>query len=671
MSGHTAACRARYSSSLSGLTLSVNPMRCKAMSSWAGDRPGRRRPPPRRPRSFVDVVFGVHRERPHHDAEPGVAGGVLLDRVLAHAPGGELLALDRVELAGGDAVGGVVGEVAEVDEAPQRELRCAAALGVLAHLVGEPEAGHPDLIAQALVGHGLARGGNAHGGGGHDQLEVGVRVDEAEGLVVGLVRVVVAVDGVDQLEVGVLVVLEGGVERLDPGVLVGRVGRRRQDRQLAALVAEDLEGHIGHHHPGLVEVDLGHEQALALARRDGRVPAHHGHVGVGGGVHARLDLLAGVVGDHDRVDALGGGVGHGLDLARRVFAGGRAQELGLRGAELLGGLLGTLVGLVEHGDAGALGQQDRVHVVAALDGDGFAGAAAGIRARRIGAGVVVVTAGGCEQQQARQGGDQLVLSHIPPPSRRGPPPTQVLCHAAASWASAPLRRSGRRSSAFWASTDAMSSTPITPVCVLDSTLARPSPLRRFRTMPMANATPSSVPEPPKMLTPPSSTMVMMSSSKPSPMLARTEPRRAANSTPATPATKADAVNSSTLVRATSMPEKRATSALSPRTNSRRPTTERCRTIPPSTSSTRNRTSPNGIGPMKSARPTSPNQSGKSPIDRSSSSTRAAPRNPISPASVTTSDEIPVLAITQPCSSPAAAAATSASTIASQKGTPDS
>ena len=40
-------------------------------------------------------------------------------------------------------------------------------------------------------------------------------------------------------------------------------------------------------------------------------------------------------------------------------------------------------------------------------------------------------------------------------------------------------------------------------------------------------TPTIVPEPPKMLTPPSSTTVMMSSSKPSAVLARTAPRRAA------------------------------------------------------------------------------------------------------------------------------------------------
>src|SRR4029453_3749946 len=312
---------------------------------------------------------------------------------------------------------------------------------------------------------------------------------------------------------------------------------------------------VGHDRAGLVEVDLGHEQALALTGRDGRVPAHHGHVRVGGGVDARLDLLAGVVGDHHRVETLGGGIVHGLNLAGRVLAGRWAQELGLGGAELLGCLLRALVGLVEHRDARALGQQDRAHVVATLDGDGLAGGtAAGVRAGRGCAVVVIVTTGGCQERQAGQSGDELVWSHVPPPFRRGPPPTQGLgVHAAAPLGSPPDPRSGGRASAFWASTDAMSSAPMTPVCVLDSTLARPSPLRRLRTMPMASAPPSRVPAPPKMLTPPSSTIVMMSSSKPSPMLARTEPRRAANSTPATPATSPDIGNSTSFTRATSMP----------------------------------------------------------------------------------------------------------------------
>ena len=196
------------------------------------------------------------------------------------------------------------------------------------------------------------------------------------------------------------------------------------------------------------------------------------HVGVGGGVDPRLDLLAGVVRDHHRVDALGGGVGHGLDLPGRVLAGGRAQELGLGGAELLGRLLGALVGLVEHGDARALGQQDGVHVVAALDGDGLAGRAAALGAavvRRL-ASVSSSSSPHAAATDERPGQRSLpsacvVSSSLSFSSRAAP--DVGLCVAALACgrhasASASRRRSGRRSSRFCASTEAMSSAPITP-----------------------------------------------------------------------------------------------------------------------------------------------------------------------------------------------------------------
>ncbi len=139
----------------------------------------------------------------------------------------------------------------------------------LPHLVREPEAGHLDRLAEALVLHRLGGGSDADGGRRHDQLEIGIAVDQSECLVVRLVGVVVAVDRVDELQVGVLVVgcqcfLHGG----DPGVLVGGIGGRGQDRELTAVVTEDVEGHVGHHDTGFVEVDLGDEQALALAGRD-------------------------------------------------------------------------------------------------------------------------------------------------------------------------------------------------------------------------------------------------------------------------------------------------------------------------------------------------------------------------------------------------------------------
>ena len=53
------------------------------------------------------------------------------------------------------------------------------------------------------------------------------------------------------------------------------------------------------------------------------------------------------------------------------------------------------------------------------------------------------------------------------------------------------------------------------------------PLRKESTISTARSVPVIVPTPPKMETPPSSTMVMMSSSKPSATSPRTAPTRAA------------------------------------------------------------------------------------------------------------------------------------------------
>ena len=93
-----------------------------------------------------------------------------------------------------------------------------------------------------------------------------------------------------------------------------------------------------------------------------------------------------------------------------------------------------------------------------------------------------------------------------------------------------------------------------PVWVVAWMLANPKPERRLRMMRMERATPTRVPEPPKMLTPPSSTIVMMSSSNPSARLPRTDPSRAANSTPASPATNPDVVSRTSLTRSTLIPE---------------------------------------------------------------------------------------------------------------------
>src|SRR5690606_21174706 len=67
------------------------------------------------------VVLIVDRERAHQDALGAGAVGVFLDGVVTHPSGGEAVADLASDLVGGQGVGGVIGEVAEVAEAPQRE----------------------------------------------------------------------------------------------------------------------------------------------------------------------------------------------------------------------------------------------------------------------------------------------------------------------------------------------------------------------------------------------------------------------------------------------------------------------------------------------------------------------------------------------------------------------
>ena len=67
------------------------------------------------------------------------------------------------------------------------------------------------------------------------------------------------------------------------------------------------------------------------------------------------------------------GVGDELDLPGRVGTGRGALELRLGGAQFAGRLDRAVVGLVEHGDAGALGEEQPVEVARRLDGDRVAG----------------------------------------------------------------------------------------------------------------------------------------------------------------------------------------------------------------------------------------------------------------------------------------------------------
>ena len=118
----------------------------------------------------------------------------------------------------------------------------------------------------------LAGRGDADGGRRHDQLHVRVLVDQRQRLVVAVLGLVVAVDDVEQLQLGVLRILQRLLHRRDPGVLVGGIRRGGEDGELAAVGAQDAQRHVGHHHADLVEVDLGDEDLLAFTGRDRASP---------------------------------------------------------------------------------------------------------------------------------------------------------------------------------------------------------------------------------------------------------------------------------------------------------------------------------------------------------------------------------------------------------------
>ena len=205
------------------------------------------------------------RQRAEHDLTVGA------DRVLAEPPGLELLALLAGDPPGDERRGGLAGEVADVLGHPELELLDGPVLDELAHLVREAQAGQLDL-ALLRRGRQVARGrGDAHRGRGDDALQVRIGLDQALGLLEGLLVVVVAVGDLHQLDVLVLRVLQRLLHHLDPGVLVGRVRGRREDRDLALVV--DL---------------LGDRLDLVLADQLGRdlVDEHAPGVGRDVGVHA-------------------------------------------------------------------------------------------------------------------------------------------------------------------------------------------------------------------------------------------------------------------------------------------------------------------------------------------------------------------------------------------------
>ncbi len=76
-------------------------------------------------------------------------------------------------------------------------------------------------------------------------------------------------------------------------------------------------------------------------------------------------------------------------------------------------------------------------------------------------------------------------------------------------------------------------------------------------------TPGMVPEPPRMLTPPSTTMVTTSSSQPMAMDGRVEPMREVRQIAATPLIRPVSRNSRNLMRSTRTPENSAATGLLP------------------------------------------------------------------------------------------------------------
>src|SRR3954469_25721777 len=151
MSGHTAACRSRYSVRRSGRTWSVKQARgtrdspsIAVLPPPAGSRPAAAGgvSGTRTSTSEVEVVDVVLVE---HGGLAEDDDAVLLDRVVAEVTGGEGVALGTGDLAGGQRGAGACGQVAELLRVPQRERGDGAVLDELPHLVGGAQAGQRDL----------------------------------------------------------------------------------------------------------------------------------------------------------------------------------------------------------------------------------------------------------------------------------------------------------------------------------------------------------------------------------------------------------------------------------------------------------------------------------------------------------------------------------------------
>src|SRR3954454_7295921 len=622
---------------------------------------------------LVDVPLVERRQRAEHDL------AVRADLVLAQPAGGERLARLAGDASGDERRGGLAGEVADVLGHPELELVDGPVLHELAHLVREPQPGQLHLALLRRGGQ-VARGRrDAHRGRRDDALEVRIRREQALRLLEGLLVVVVAVGDLHELDVLVLRLLERVLHHLDPGVLVRRVRRGRQDRDLP-LVA-DL---------------LGDRLDLVLAdqlRRD-LVDDHAARVGRDVGVH-RHDLdppLSGllergrhgvrvVAGDDDRGRLLlrdrvderhlrrRAGVGRALDavaaaeLLQRLGDAG-VLELLVRVAELLG----------DRDRLEALGDR-RVGIDAGIAGRGLAARAAGAARARAGVVLRLAARGGEEGQRGDHHGCQQPAIG----GRRGHAFSSCggfRCAAERDGHTPRCRdecaRAARaRVTRLGPSTEPMSRAPVTIWIQYDeidslSSSAFWMPPSRSR----ARMTPPIVPRPPKIDTPPSSTAVTTVSSKPTPTLAAAVELRSEMTTPASAATAPESTNSASLMRLTRRPEKNAASSLAPIAKTERPKGVKCSSTAKRTARIANRTMTFGTAvPAKLPIARSVQSEGKSVTESSPMTTNARPRNSASVPIVTASDSRPSRVTSRPLNAPHSPPATMQIGMISPSGRP--
>ena len=172
----------------------------------------------------------------------------------------------------------------------------------------------------------------------------------AERLVVALLRLVVAVDDVDQLELGVLRVLERLLAcAAIQAFWLAASGEAERMANLPPSGAEDVERHVGHDLAGLGEVDLGDEDVLALRRTGSASPSHDLDAGL-----ACAALAAGTIWSPELLEIMTALTPCVVALVTisiwpaTLFSGVRPEELDRRRVlQLLRRLLGALVRLVE------------------------------------------------------------------------------------------------------------------------------------------------------------------------------------------------------------------------------------------------------------------------------------------------------------------------------------